>query len=121
VISIGNVVSVRAGVRYFDEALAEKPADYYAARGEAPGVWRGRAAAALGLDGRVQRADFTRVLEGRHPGTGEELGRHHATAKNAAFDVTFSLPKSVSLLYALGDERVQRAVMRALDAGASRV
>jgi conjugative relaxase-like TrwC/TraI family protein len=119
VISIGNVVSVRAGVRYFDEALAEKPADYYAARGEAPGVWRGRAAAALRLDGRVQRADFIRVLEGRHPGTGEELGRHHATAKNAAFDVTFSLPKSVSLLYALGDDRVQRAVMRALDAGAS--
>src|SRR5487761_1215948 len=119
VISIGNVVSVSDGARYFHDAVAATAAEYYAARGGAPGVWRGEAAAALGLGGRVKRADFLAVLEGRHPATGDELGRHHAARKNVAFDVTFSLPKSVSLLYALGDEAIRPAIMRALDAGAT--
>ena len=118
-ISIGNVVSVQDGARYFQQAVTESPAEYYAARGEAAGVWRGQAAVELGLAGAVQREDFVRILDGRHPATGDELGRHHATRKNVAFDVTFSLPKSVSLLYALGDDHVQQAVLRALDAGAT--
>lgn len=118
-ISIGNVVSVQDGARYFQEAVTASPADYYAGRGEAAGIWRGQAAAELGLAGPVQREDFVRILGGRHPVTGDELGRHHATRKNVAFDVTFSLPKSVSLLYALGDDHVQQAVLRALDAGAT--
>ena len=118
-ISIGNVVSARDGAQYFHEAVADRPTDYYTARGEAAGVWRGGAAAILGLAGPVQRADFIRILDGRHPVTGDELGRHHGTRKNVAFDVTFSLPKSVSLLYALGDSQIQHAVLRALDAGSS--
>jgi conjugative relaxase-like TrwC/TraI family protein len=118
VISIGNVVAVRDGVRYFHEAMAQTPADYYSARGEAAGRWRGAGGEQLGLVGDVRREDLTRVLEGRHPATGEKLGRHHGKRKNVAFDVTFSVPKSVSLLYALGDADVQRAVLRALDAGA---
>jgi conjugative relaxase-like TrwC/TraI family protein len=118
-ISIGNVVSVSDGARYFQEAVTESPADYYAARGEAAGLWRGQAAAELGLAGSVRRDDFVRILDGRHPATGDELGRHHATRKDVAFDVTFSLPKSVSLLYALGDDHVREAVLRALDAGAT--
>ena len=118
-ISIGNVVSVSDGARYFQEAVAESPADYYTARGEASGVWRGQAAAELGLAGRVRRDDFVRILDGRHPATSDELGRHHAARKNVAFDVTFSLPKSVSLLYALGDDHVREGVLRSLDAGAS--
>ncbi len=58
-------------------------------------------------------------MEGRHPATGEELGHHHGSQRNVAFDVTYSLPKSVSLLYALGDDHVRGAVMRAMEAGAS--
>ncbi len=118
-ISIGNVVSVSDGARYFQEAVAESPADYYAARGEAAGVWRGQAAAELGLNGPVRREDFVRILDGRHPTTGDELGRHYAARKNVAFDVTFSLPKSVSLLYALGDDHMRAIVLLALDAGAT--
>ncbi len=119
VISIGNVVSVKDGVRYFEEAVADSRVDYYAGRGEAPGVWRGEAAEDLGLRGRVGREDLVRVLEGRDPRTGEEFGTHYGTRKNVAFDVTFSLPKSVSLLYVLGNEEVREAVIRAMDAGAT--
>jgi conjugative relaxase-like TrwC/TraI family protein len=117
VISIGNVVSVSAGVRYFEEAVAENRVDYYAGRGEAPGVWLGPCVERLGLHGTVERADLVRVLEGRHPVTGEELGRRHAKSKNVAFDVTFSVPKGVSLLYALGDHTVRDHVLAALAAG----
>jgi conjugative relaxase-like TrwC/TraI family protein len=117
-ISIGNVVSAAEGVRYFDEAVAESQVDYYAGRGEAPGVWLGAGAARLGLAGTVERDNLVRVLEGRDPRSGVELGRHHARQKNVAFDVTFSLPKSVSLLYALGDRDTRQAVLRAMDEGA---
>ena len=89
-ISIGKVVSVADGVRYFEEAIADSQLDYYAARGEAPGVWRGTASAFLGLSGRVERADLVRVLEGHDPRTGAELGRHYGTRRNVAFDVTYS-------------------------------
>lgn len=118
VISIGNVVSVAAGVRYFEEAVAENRVDYHAGRGESPGVWLGPGAERLGLEGTVERADLVRVLEGRHPVTGEELGYRHARSKNVAFDVTFSVPKSVSLVYALGDDTVRGHVLDALAAGA---
>jgi len=118
VISIGLVVTVRDGVRYFHQAVAENAADYYAARGEKAGEWRGAAAAQLGLVGTVRREDFVRLLEGRHPATGVKLGRHHGKRKNVAYDVAFSLPKSVSLLYALGDEHIQQSVLEALRAGA---
>lgn len=116
-ISIGNVVSVGDGVRYFEEAVAESQVDYYAGRGEAPGIWLGPGAERLGLEGVVHRADLVRVLEGRDPATGEELGRHHARQRNVAFDVTFSLPKTVSLLYALGDTTTRQAVLRAMNEG----
>ena len=117
-ISIGNVVSVSDGVRYFEEAVAHSRVDYYAGRGEAPGVWLGHGAERLGLNGEVQRDDLVRVLEGRDPRTCEELGRHHARQRNVAFDVTFSMPKSVSLQYAFGSPETRQAVLRAMDEGA---
>ena len=42
-------------------------------------------------------------MEGRHPGTGEPLRRVGGRSKVAAFDLTFSAPKSVSVLFAVGD------------------
>ena len=117
-ISIGNVASVAAGVAYYDEAVADSQVDYYAARGEAPGMWMGAAAPELGLAGRVERESLAAVLEGRDPRSGEELGRIYGSRKNVAFDVTYSVPKSLSLLYALGDDRVKESVLRALRAGA---
>ncbi|HXA27654.1 MAG TPA: MobF family relaxase [Candidatus Angelobacter sp.] len=118
-ISIGNVVSAGAAVRYFEEALAaDSLHQYLSERDQAVAVWRGGGAGALGLTGRVELEHFKRVLDGCDPTSGEPLGRHHATLKNVAFDVTYSLPKSVSLLYALGDTPVRAAVLRSLHAGA---
>ena len=49
------------------------------------------------------------------PATGEQLGRSLRRDGVAAWDVTFSADKSVSLLWALGDEETRRQVVEAFD------
>jgi TrwC relaxase len=46
---------------------------YYADRGDTPGRWLGVGAGELGLAGDVDLDEFTSVLAGRHPRTGERL------------------------------------------------
>jgi conjugative relaxase-like TrwC/TraI family protein len=80
--------------------------DYYMGVGEAPGVWQGRLADQLGLAGVVDADMLRSLLLGRAPTTGVELlpGRRPRTV--TAFDVTFSAPKSVSLLWAFASPEV---------------
>ena len=111
-ISIGKIGSVEQAVRYLREAVADQRIEYYTARGESPGRWHGRGAEALGLTGEVTDADFAAVLAGRHPRTGENLGRHWGTQRVVAFDMAMSAPKDVSILYALGDDRTRAAILR---------
>ena len=112
-VSIGKIVSVDQAVRYLLEAITDAQIDYYAGRGEAPGQWSGAGAKALGLAGEVNAEALRAVMEGRDPASGEDLGRRWASKKVVAFDMTFSCPKSVSLLYALGDEEIREVVIRA--------
>ena len=76
-----------------------------------PGRWLGSAASGLGLTGTVQADHFTRVLEGRQPRSGVLLGSGRASV--GAFDLTFSAPKSVSVLFALAGADVADAVVAA--------
>ena len=55
---------------------------------------------ALELAGRVDDDGFMALMEGRDPRTGEQLRRVGGRSKVAAFDLTFSAPKSVSVLFA---------------------
>ena len=63
---------------------------------ESAGQWQGRGAAELGLSGSVDGSQLHAVLDGRHPPSGAELRRAGSVA---AFDVTFSAPKSASVLF----------------------
>ena len=74
-----------------------------------PGRWVGQAAAGLGLAGALQPAAFDRLLHGRNPQNGLSMGSGRATV--VAFDLTFSAPKSVSVLFALGGEAAARSVV----------
>jgi conjugative relaxase-like TrwC/TraI family protein len=74
-----------------------------------PGHWAGGAAAGLGLRGPVEPGQFRALLEGRHPLTGRPLGSGRTTV--AAFDLTFSAPKSASVLFALGGDDVARRIV----------
>src|SRR5580700_2114919 len=116
-ISIGKLTRVEQAVRYLREAVADQQLEYYTARGESPGRWRGLGAEALGLRGEVTDTDFAAVLRGKHPTTTEDLGRHWSRQHVVAFDVAVSAPKDVSILYALGDDHTRATILRIHDEG----
>jgi conjugative relaxase-like TrwC/TraI family protein len=91
--------------RYYLDKVAEGAEDYYSGEGEVAGEWLGDAAEDLGLSGEVEAAQLEAMLTGRNPANGEPLlGMNGVPAKGGVpgFDLTFSAPKSISLLWGLG-------------------
>ncbi|NIA26389.1 MAG: relaxase domain-containing protein, partial [Gammaproteobacteria bacterium] len=89
--------------------------DYYLKGGAASGRWHGSGASELGLDGRVTAEGLVRLFDGQHPATGEQLGHRLRKDGVAAWDLTFSADKSVSLLWAFGDDETRRHVVEAFE------
>ena len=122
VLTIGKLGASRGRLEYYEAQVTQGAEDYYAGRGEAPGTWRGAGARALGLTigGRVDRGGFMALMRGRHPGTGEVLREMGKRSTVAGLDLTFSAPKSVSVLFAIADDQTSRALLaaheRAVDA-----
>jgi conjugative relaxase-like TrwC/TraI family protein len=98
---VDRVSSVSSGVE-----------DYYFHGSDPDGVWVGRGAAAVGANGSARAAEFRRLLDGCHPATGEPLGRL-AAKRVPGFDLTFSAPKSVSVLYGVSDPALRVVIRRA--------
>jgi conjugative relaxase-like TrwC/TraI family protein len=73
-------------------------------------------AARLGLAGEVDAEALRSILESRDPMGGARLTRAQGAPKIPGFDATFCAPKSVSLLFALGDPEVSNEVRNAHDA-----
>ena len=124
---------------YYEQQVAGGLDDYYAGRGESPGVWAGREAEGLGLLGVVGEGDLGTLLRGVNPAddarlrspvrgrtitvrrldieTGEWREEQKRLAPVSGYDLVFSCPKSVSLLHALtDDERVRRELSEAHEA-----
>jgi conjugative relaxase-like TrwC/TraI family protein len=102
---------------YYTRELATDHQAYLSGHGESPGRWHGAGADSLGLEGEASVAGFQAMFEGRHPTTGELLGRPHGRNAVPAFDVVLRPTKSVSILYGLGDAVTGRAVLAAHHAG----
>jgi conjugative relaxase-like TrwC/TraI family protein len=101
------------------------PSQSYYKQGDAVrGEWQGQLASSFGLSGEVTAQEFSRLTEGRHPQTEAQMVRHReaveyknadgrtvkAVEHRAAWDATFSAPKSVSLTALVGgDDRVREA------------
>ena len=96
---------------YYVEALPS----YYLDAGEPAGEWQGFGAGRLGLVGEVDDDAFLALMAGLDPRTGEALGRNYGDGSVRGFDVTASAPKSVSVLFALGDDATRVAVLDAHD------
>ncbi len=91
-------------------------ADYYTEGQEVIGHWGGKAAQMLGLDGTVSRNAFNRLCDNTHPVTGERLTARTKTDRTVGYDFSFSVPNSVSLLYALGEDKdILDAFRKAVD------
>ena len=118
VVSIGVVASAAQGVSYFerDGYYAKDDPEHLKAS-----AWEGKGAEALGLRGPVEPGVFKDVLEGTVPdGSGRRLGRRDKEGNfdhRPGRDLTFSAPKSVSLVAMLGDDA---AVVAAHDAAVKR-
>ena len=118
VVSIGAVASAAQGVSYFerDGYYAKDDPEHLRAS-----AWAGKGAEALGLAGPVDPGVFRDVLEGTVPdGSGRRLGRpgkDGSITHRPGRDLTFSAPKSVSLVAMLGNDA---AVAAAHDAAVKR-
>src|SRR6266511_601752 len=124
---------------YYEQQVAGGLDDYYAGRGESPGIWTGSGAVELELSGVVEDGDLGTLLRGVDPASREtlrapvrertitvrtldlETGDWREEQKRLAplsgYDLVFSCPKSVSLLHALtDDENVRREISEAHEA-----
>ncbi|MCX7070047.1 MAG: conjugative relaxase [Gammaproteobacteria bacterium] len=118
-ITIGPISDAGVAVSYYEKD------DYYSAGGadpDAQGEWFGEGAARLGLSGAVDRDDFKSLLEGQLP-DGQQLGTIREAGgpveHRLGYDLTFSAPKSVTLVAELGGDKAvieahQSAVRTAL-------
>src|SRR5271168_241983 len=79
-------------------------ADYYSEGQEIVGSWGGKGARMLGLDGKVDQLSFDRLCDNLNPRDGKQLTARTRSDRTVGYDFTFSVPKSVSLLYALNDD-----------------
>ncbi|MGZ4343388.1 MAG: MobF family relaxase [Solirubrobacteraceae bacterium] len=110
-LSIGKLTVEQS--RYYERQVAQGRDDYYSGRGASPGRWTGGGTETLGVGGRVDDDGFMALMDGRDPGTGERLKRFGGRSKVAAFDLTFSAPKSVSVLFAIGEPTLAAALVDA--------
>lgn len=106
-LSVANVRSASGAASYF---AAD---NYYAsAEGDRSGQWVGSGADTLGLSGAVDAAVFDKLLRGELP-DGTRVG--HENQHRAGTDLTFSLPKSWSVLALVGgDKRIIEAYREAV-------
>jgi conjugative relaxase-like TrwC/TraI family protein len=101
--SIDHVASVASGVE-----------DYYTGGHEPAGQWLGTVAGELGLlDRAVDEQSLGRALAYQDPRTGAEMPGPISRARVPGFDLTLSVPKSASVLAAVGEPAVRDAVWRA--------
>ncbi|EBV6971262.1 conjugative transfer relaxase/helicase TraI [Salmonella enterica subsp. enterica serovar Gaminara] len=109
--SIAQVRSAGSAAGYYSDR------DNYYVLGSMEERWAGKGAEQLGLQGAVDKDVFTRVLEGRLP-DGADLSRQQdgSNKHRPGYDLTFSAPKSVSLMAMLaGDKRLTEAHNQAVD------
>jgi conjugative relaxase-like TrwC/TraI family protein len=100
----------------------ERLPNYYLDSGEPAGVWFGHGAATLGMVDELSDESFLAVIAGMNPNPPDHtLGGLYGENSVRGFDVTCSAPKSVSVLFAVGDGDTRGHVVAAHDAAVSAV
>ena len=123
-LTISKPLNAGQAQTYHAKEFTSAEQNYWQQSGAVLGEWQGKLAESFGLTGGVDAQHFTRLSEGQHPYTAEQLVRHrtgqeYTTADGAVvkpvehragWDTTFSAPKSVSLTALVGgDDRVREA------------
>ena len=100
------------------DSIGDGVEEYYAGGAEAHGTWIGSGGMSLGLSGPVDGDALRRVLAGLDPLNETPLRGSSSPVRVAGFDLTFSAPKSVSVLFGIGDRQLRAAVRGAHDRAA---
>lgn len=105
-----------------DRSLSTPPTRYYTEDGTSPGRWMGSGIASLEShitvgDEVTEKQLRLLIGEAKHPANGQDLGRRYRTYKApeegkrrhpvAGYDLTFSIPKSASVLWGVSDAGTQ--------------
>lgn len=106
-LSVAAVRSASGAANYFAKD------DYYTVEGSSEiSLWAGEGSETLGLFGEVSKDAFEGILNGVLP-SGEQVAQ--VENRRAGYDLTFSMPKSASVMaYVAGDKRVLAANMAAV-------
>ncbi len=101
--------SAQQAKSYFSNELSK--GDYYSEGQEIVGVWGGKAAEMLGLSGTVNKDAFNALVDNRFPHSNgrndEPLTGRDSPDRRSGFDINFSAPKALSILYEYSkDERL---------------
>jgi conjugative relaxase-like TrwC/TraI family protein len=112
-VRITQSVSARAAEGYFREGLGA--GEYYAQEDKTVGVWGGLGAQELSLAGEVSKECFRNLARGLHPASGEQLTARLEEDRRPGYDFTFSVPKSASVLAAVGTETDRTTVRTIFD------
>jgi conjugative relaxase-like TrwC/TraI family protein len=123
-LTISKPLSAGQAQSYHKNEFVSEQQSYWSRGNAVQGEWQGCLAAKYGLSGVVSDEAFSRLSQGEHPQTGEQLVRHRlahdykdgngkavtAMEHRAGWDATFSAPKSVSLTALVGgDHRIREA------------
>jgi conjugative relaxase-like TrwC/TraI family protein len=123
-VRISKAISATKLQDYHKREFTSPDQSYWSQGQKVQGHWQGNLAEKFGLSGTVGADEFSRLSEGQHPQTGEQLVLHRQpfeyanangeTVKSvqhrAGWDATFSPPKSVSLTALVGgDDRIRTA------------
>ena len=87
--------------------------EYYDVQSES-GEWQGSGLSGLGIEEgeTVSKEQFSQLLRGRSP-DGQDLVKNAGESHRAGWDLTFSAPKSISVVWGLSDKTNADAIMQA--------
>lgn len=109
-LSLGKITAGPAAASYYTVQVAQGRDDYYSGAGEEPGRWIGAGAANLGWSGEVDPKQLASLL------TGADVRTPPSDGAVAGFDLTFSAPKSVSVLWGVAGPETAAALRAGHDA-----
>lgn len=111
VMSSRGIKSGGGASRYYENLASE---DYYANGGEPMGQWLGDKAAALGLEGKIEKGELAAIMSGYHPKTGEALTVRLGADHKPGEDLAFNAPKPVSLIWATASPELRQQISEAM-------
>jgi conjugative relaxase-like TrwC/TraI family protein len=99
-----RISTLKSASDYYTKSLTK--GDYYSEQSEISGEWQGLGAKKLGVFGEIKKEQFDLLCAGHHPLTGDQLSSRIVSDRREAYDFTFSVPKSVSVLSAVSTPEV---------------